>query len=123
MNIDINKILNLANTFMPNKVKDLQIAIEKAQTILKNSADKSPEEILRNTGISSNFIDKLRQNTSNPIAEMFMKAIGLDVNKANSILDNIRSSYNVSNPISSYDSDKKDDIETLKQGLKKVKKN
>lgn len=122
MNLDINKILNLAKTFMPNKVKQLENAINKAQEVLRENEGKSPSEILKNTGVSQEFLEKLRQNTSNPLANIFMQAVGLDVKKANDILDDIKTSNEVSNPTTSSTKGE-DDIKTLKQALNKVKKN
>ena len=121
MNLDINRILNLAKTLMPNTVKQLESAINKAQEVMQNSEGENPINILKNVGISNEFLDNLKKNTSNPIANIFMKAVGLDVDQANTFLDSLRASNSISNPTSS--TPKSDDIEILKQALNKVKKN
>lgn len=124
MNFDISKIMSVAKMVAPNKVKQLEQAINKAQEVMNNSQGMSGTEILKNTGVSPDFINTLRKNTSNPIASMFLQAVGLDVNQANNILDNIKASDTISSPKSSNGSEpKNDDIEMLKQALNKVKKN
>lgn len=119
MNLDVNKILGLAKTFMPNKAKQLENAINNAQKVLKENEGKSPAEILQNTGISQDFIEKLRKNTSNPLANIFMNAVGIDVNQANNILDNIKGENKVQE-VSKVS--KTDDIENLKIALNKVRR-
>lgn len=124
MNFDINKIMGVAKIFMPNKMKQFEQAINKAQEVMNNSKGMSGPEILKNAGVPMSFIDMLRKNTSNSTVGNILQTFGLDVNQANDVLDSIKASDTTSSPISSNEPQaKNDDIEMLKQALNKVKKN
>lgn len=126
MGINVNEILNMAKNFLPEKYKNkVDSSIQTVSSLFQNNGNNFNSIIneARRNGFSSDFVNKLKPYTSNPVVKSILGKVGFEGNQVNNILDEFSSKINEENKVEIPSRSGSNDISKLTNALNKIKKN
>ena len=78
------------NLVPQEKRRNLENAIEKAKSLL-DKFNGNEQEALKEAGVSTDFIEKIKKNLNTPLGQSITSAIGLDSSQAEDVMSNLTS--------------------------------
>lgn len=107
--------MNIVGRFIsPQKLQALSQAYDTTSGIM--SMASSPQEALIKAGVTNADLEKIKRMLNNPLAGVILKPLGLDVEQARQMVDNISLTHNPSPQTTQGD-----ELEALQKTLARLK--